>query len=947
MKKLFKVLAIIILIILIIMVVIPFAFHKQIIDEVTEEANENLNATIEFSDYNLSLFRSFPNFNLKLENLKVMGKDEFKDVKLADIPSFYISIDLISFFDKEPFRIKKIHLARPDINLLVLNDGKTNWDIFKKEEEEESEKGTVKSTEFHLALQDLIITEAKLKYYDKITETYLKADGLYHRLKGDLNENLTRLKVYTMIEQLALEYDGIEYLHNNELEFESEFEADLKNSIFTFKRNKLRLNALILEFAGSIAMVENGYDMLLTFKAKRNDFKNFISLIPAIYAKDFDNIDTKGKLTLEGSFKGTYSEDGFPTYDIRIDVEDGMFHYPDLPDKVENVNIKANIYNNTSDANNMIIKASPVHFEMAGNPVDIDLALKDLITDPDIDIKISGRFDMSSIDKIYPLDRGEKITGEVSADITLKGKLSSLEMEEYQDFKAMGSLLVNDMEYTTIHHTEGLSIKSAQVNFAPSYADIVTFSAASGENDINAVGKLENYLVYLFGDGLLKGELKAESKYFNLDDFIEGESKEEELLYEDTIEFTVYEVPENIDLTMNIDFKELVFGDMDMKNVTGELRIKDEMVWLHSLRAEMLGGIMEINGSYSTKETNRPAVDFDLEIDTFNIPEAYTAFSLVRTYVPFAKRTNGDISGNLSFNANLDENYMPVFSTFNGKGGIQSSKVEISGMNTLNILSDSLNINVIKDASISDLSLSFKIDEGKLNVKPFNFNLAQIDATLSGWTSFDQKINYNMGMRIPRKLLGEEMNNYLTSLDEEYGLKETGIMLGEYINITTKITGTTRYPDIKIGFGDAFKSDVEDMKSKVKEVVEEKKEEVKKMTKEEAQKILDEADKKAQKLLNEANAQAEKIRKEADKAASKVRKEADENAEQLIAEGKKKGALAEAAAKTAAKKLRDEAKDKADKIINEADKQAKNIIKEAQVQADKIKAEAQKKVEGK
>ena len=62
MKKIIKWLGIIILVLLILLITLPYLFKDKIVAKIKEEANKTLNAKFDFSDFNLSLIRHFPNF---------------------------------------------------------------------------------------------------------------------------------------------------------------------------------------------------------------------------------------------------------------------------------------------------------------------------------------------------------------------------------------------------------------------------------------------------------------------------------------------------------------------------------------------------------------------------------------------------------------------------------------------------------------------------------------------------------------------------------------------------------------------------------------------------------------------------------------------------------------------------------------------------------------------
>jgi len=182
-------------------------------------------------------------------------------------------------------------------------------------------------------------------------------------------------------------------------------------------------------------MVNEDINLVLTFNAPKTNFKNILSLIPAIYAKEFQNIETSGNLTLEGNVKGIYSENNLPAFALNLSVDDGMFKYPDLPKAVTNIDIKTRISNRGGDADNTIIDVSRLNLKMAENPIKISLLVKTPVSDPDITGKIKGELDLAKVSEFYPLAKDEKLNGTFVTDITLQGKLSAVEKQQYENFR--------------------------------------------------------------------------------------------------------------------------------------------------------------------------------------------------------------------------------------------------------------------------------------------------------------------------------------------------------------------------------------------------------------------------------------------------------------------------------------------------------------------------------
>jgi hypothetical protein len=171
---------------------------------------------------------------------------------------------------------------------------------------------------------------------------------------------MTTLRTNTVIDQFTLNSGGVNYFSKTNIRYKADIDADMKNEIYTVRKNELKLNELAVNFDGSVSMVNDDINLVLTFNAPKTSFKNILSLVPAIYTKDFQSIETDGNLALEGHIKGIYNENNLPAFALNLSVGNGMFKYPDLPKAVTDIDIKAKISNKGGDADKKLDKFNAV-----------------------------------------------------------------------------------------------------------------------------------------------------------------------------------------------------------------------------------------------------------------------------------------------------------------------------------------------------------------------------------------------------------------------------------------------------------------------------------------------------------------------------------------------------------------------------------------------------------
>jgi len=949
MKKFFKISGIVLLVIIAAMIILPFAFKGKIISTVKEEINKSLNAKVDFTDFGLSLFRNFPNFSLRLDGLSVVGVEDFEGDTLTKISSLRVSLDLMSVIRGSAYEIKSISIIDPMINLKVLENGKANWDITKPSEVVEEEvSDTTSGGEFQLKLKRFEIKGADFVYDDATMPMIIKMANLNSVITGDLTADVTTIKTRnTTIDEFTVGMDGINYLYKTKIQISSEIEADLKAFKFTFKDNEFGFNDLFLVFEGFVAMPESDIDMDIRFGTKKTEFKSILSLVPAIFMKDFEGLKAEGSLKLDGFAKGVYNDKSVPAFGLDLLVQNGMFQYPDLPAAVKNVGINTKITNPGGDLDKTVVDVSKFHVEMGGNPFDINLLLKTPMSDPDVKAGVKGIIDLANVKDFYPLEEGQNLNGVFEASLDIAGKMSSLENERYNEFKADGSLLISNLLYKDKSFPGGVELKTMDLKFSPQYASLSALEAKMGKSDFKANGRIDNIIEFVFNDKVLKGNLNLNSSLIDLNEFM-GESTETaqagetstEAQADTTSSMSVIEIPKNIDFVLQSNIGKVLYDKMEISNMVGVLKVKDGKVDMENLSMNMLDGQLNMSGYYSSKDIKKPEVDFNLNINQFDIQKTVKTFNTVKALAPVAERAFGKVSARLTFKGLLDGSMSPVLNSLSGAGALNTANISVEGSPSMVKMAEALKMDKYKKMSLKDVNVKFKIQDGKVEFEPFDVKIDNTTARFSGTTYLDQTIDYVVTLGIPRGDFGGNASGVLNNMVSQATSKSFDVKLSDVVNVDVLIKGTVTDPKISLGLKGTMNDLKEDLKEMAKEevgkVVEEVKEEVKEQIENVSQKAKEELEKRANQVVQEAQNQANKLKQEAKTAGDKLRSEASQSAKKLEAEAK--NPIAKAAAKKTGEGLVKEADKKAKDLEAEADKKGQALVDEAKKKADRIKA---------
>jgi len=923
MKKFLKITGIIVVVLLVLIIVLPFVFQGKIMKIAKEQINNNLNAKADFDKLSLSLIWTFPNVSVGIKNLYIAGINEFEGDTLFSVRSVDIVLDLVSAIKMENIKIKRIAIDYPRVHAWVMPDGKVNWDIMK--DTGEAEDTTASDLNPKVELKRFEINHGLIRYDDDSSKINASLDDVNFDMTGDLSQDFTTLSMNGNTKFLNVAYGGIRYLKNAAMTLQINVDADLKNSQYTLRENSVALNDLVLRFGGKVGM-PNEEDIVVDLKygLDKADFKSLLSLIPAIYMKDYQNVKAAGKLKLDGSVKGTYNKKVMPNVALTLLVENGMFKYPDLPKSVDNIGIDVNLFFDGVQNDNSTVDVNKFHMDLGGNPVDMTLNIKTPISDMHINGSLNMDIDLATVNDVIPLD-STTLKGEIKASLDFMGYMSYIEKEEYEKFKADGTMLINGFTYSSPDLPRDLSITESSLAFSPKYVEVKSFDAIMGKSDLHLSGMLEDFIPYVFKDETIKGNFVFTSGVLDLNEFMTASTETAEET--DTVPLTVMEVPANIDFKLVSRIDKLYYDKLDIENTIGTILVKESRVIFDGVKMNMLNGSMQLSGEYNTKDIKSPMVDFDFKASAIDIPAAFASFSTLQQFAPIASKAIGKVTLGMKYTSYLDEHMMPLLKSIVGKGNFFADVIGLKSSTTFDKIGDALKTNAFDNMTLNKIGVNFDIRDGKLMVHPFETKVGKATLLIGGDQGLDQSMNYTVGINIPRSELGAAANAPIDNLMSKAAGAGLKIDPLENLNFRVKVGGTFRDPKIGLDLNENSGQAKEAMKEQVKQAVQEQIDTKKEEARASAQAEVD-------KLMADAQKEADQIRKKASDAADIVRKEANTNAESLVA--KTKDPISKRLAEEGAKKVRQEGESAAQKIIKEADSKAEAVFKAAQEQGNKL-----------
>ena len=807
MKKILKGLGVVLILGILFLALAPFLFKGSLEDLLKKNINENLNASVEWESFDLSLFRSFPDAALTVHNFSVVNKAPFEGDTLASGKLLKLDMGITQLFksEKETISVNELFLDQPIINIAINADGEANYDITIPKENEEPTKSDDNSSQdsgFSFDLKKYELQNAELNYLDETSATYFQLSNLNHEGTGDFSLDESELQTQTNA-IVSLRLDKTEYMHENIIDLGANFQLDLKNKKYTFLENTAKINALPLTFDGFIQLSEEYTELDLNFKTSSSEFKNFLALIPKEYVKELNGVTTTGNFTVNGVLNGKIDDNTIPKMDIQVRSDNASFKYADLPKAVNNISIQADLKNETGLVQDTYLSVGGLTFKIDDEIFTASGLIKNLSQNALVDLAIKGTLDLANIERVLPVELDQDLSGVFTADVTTHFDLASMELEQYQNIETNGSASLSNFAYNHPAFKNELKITKADILMSPGNIRLNHLDASTGQTDVKATGDIQNLIPWIMAKQDLKGTFNIESKVFNVNDFMVSEDDavgNESNTTEDSTNDETVKIPDFLDATMYFTAKKVLYDNIEMKNTSGLIKIREEKAVLSDVSSQIFGGNINFSGNVDTKN-EIPSFKMNLDLKEVDIDQSFGSLDLLAYLAPIAKALNGNINTVIDLEGQLNRDLTPNLNTIVGKAIANILSAEINTKNTplLAKLGEQVTFLDVDKISLHNISTALSFKDGKIAIQPFDFMVEDVKITAQGSHSLEKNIDYGLTLDVPAKYLGSEITNLLVKLDPQ----ETENMK---VSLPVSIKGSFLNPQVSLDTGNAVKN---------------------------------------------------------------------------------------------------------------------------------------------
>lgn len=584
--------------------------------------------------------------------------------------------------------------------------------------------------------------------------------GFSGNVTGEYNENsMPAFGLKLIVDDGLFQYPDLPDAIKN-----VQMNLSVENKTGVIEDTRIDLSQLHLEMGSNPLDAKLVVENLKDFRMDAN-VKGKLILSELMNYFPMEGYELSGTLNLDAKASGVYDsiKNIIPQMNLNVELTDGRIKTPDIPSPIEDFVIKVQVANQSGRLEDTRIEVSNLAMQLDGQPFKGSMTL----INPENfewDVNVDGNLDLEKLMKLYPME-GMSLKGQISTNLSSKGKMSDLEAKRYSRMPTKGSLSLTNFDYKGDAIDQPITISKAVASFTNDKMSLSDFSGTAGSTGYTLAGEITNYLGFALNDEILKGSLTAQADQLIISEWMtesEGESETDE---DDAISepMEVIRIPENVQFNINANVGKVTYNKLQMNDMQGKLVVKDGIIKLNDSGFKAMNGTVGLTGEYNSKP-EQPTFDFKIGAKEISIPSSFQSLDMIQKLAPVTEKMTGLFSTDFNINGALGADMMPDYSTLTGGGLIQILQASLGESDLMAGLSSVTKLAKVSTATLDRIKMQAEIKDGRLFIKPFDVKLGDYKTTIAGSTGIDGTVDYLLKMNVPSGQVGTQLNSLVSSL---------------------------------------------------------------------------------------------------------------------------------------------------------------------------------------
>ena len=246
-----------------------------------------------------------------------------------------------------------------------------------------------------------------------------------------------------------------------------------------------------------------------------------------------------------------------------------------------------------------------------------------------------------------------------------------------------------------------------------------------------------------YADRIRRGEAKGS---FGSDDDDTLEKELDAMMSQQADSVAPLLVPVNIDGRVNLKADNVLYGDLMMKNLRGELLAYNGSVNLHKLSASSDAGAIDLSALYFAPRVSDMHFGFSLDMKRMKIERFLKLVPAVDSVLPIMRGFSGIIDAGLAATVDIDSTMNMVLPTLDAAVKLTGDSLAFIDKDTYATLGKWLRFRDRADNKIKHMRVEMLVRDNLLRIFPFAFDIDRYRLGINGYNDLALNFDYHISV---------------------------------------------------------------------------------------------------------------------------------------------------------------------------------------------------------
>ena len=409
-----------------------------------QAADKYITCEHEIGQVDLTFFSTFPRFGLRADGLLLVNPMEgSQNDTVVAAEQLTATVDVMEFINHRNLLVHELLLTGARVNFYMAPDGTTNLtDVFVSSPDTTEEDTTAFSLPFDELRVDGLRLQADYITFVDAKDTIEASLGMTELTARA--ENWDNMLLTLDANGVCAALQGNTYADNLHVELIAPMAMNLDSMHFTFDGARLAINDFSVRLEGEVTLGD-AIDLDANIETGQWQIKPLLALVPAKFTGALKDLDIDGKVQLNATARGTYSDAQMPLVTAHVALQDGQGAYKPLPYRLRDLALDADAVLNLNEGQASDVKINNLAAKTKQSAVSAKGTAKDIMGKMLLDMQLV--LDANLPDFAYFLPDSMDLTGRAKGTAAVK-----IGLDDLTDMHLEKGRIEADLNLTDIHY---------------------------------------------------------------------------------------------------------------------------------------------------------------------------------------------------------------------------------------------------------------------------------------------------------------------------------------------------------------------------------------------------------------------------------------------------------------------------------------------------------------